>query len=132
MKQVLKLVNSEMRNAGIDYHFLRNRKKKTTYPYFVGELLPGIPASEDGEQEYTLILDGFNRESDTTEGTLYELLEEVEKIEEHFPQIIGLLTKVDQQNIAVYFTSCQPVDSGEEQLTKIQVNLTIKTWKGKK
>lgn len=130
MKQVLKLIASEMKKANIDYHFMKNKKRKITYPYFVGELLPTEPTTEDGKKEFTLVLDGFNRKSETTEGTLFELLEEAEKIEDHFPQVEGLTAIVKNQAIAVYFSNCQPVDSGDEQLEKVQVNLSIKTWKG--
>lgn len=130
MKQVLKLIASEMKNANIDYHFMKNRKKRITYPYFVGELLPTEATTEDGKKEFTLVLDGFNRKSETTEGTLLELLEEAEKIEDHFPQVGGLTAIVKNQAIAVYFSGCQSVDSGDEQLEKVQVNLSIKTWKG--
>jgi len=28
------------------------------------------------------------------------------------------------------FNGCQPLDSGDEQLQKVQITLTIKTWKG--
>ena len=31
MKQVLKLIASEMKNANIDYHFMKNRKKRNTF-----------------------------------------------------------------------------------------------------
>lgn len=130
MKQVLKLVASEMRKAGVDYHFLKNKKKKTTYPYFVGDLIPAEPVTEDGKKEFTLVLDGFSRKSETTEGTLFELLEEAEKIEEHFPQVEGLTAVVRNQAIAVFYCGCQAVDSGDEQLERVQVSLTIKTWKG--
>ncbi|NBJ93205.1 hypothetical protein [Parablautia muri] len=130
MKQVLKLIASEMKKAGIDYHFMKNKKRKRTYPYFVGELLPADPTTEDGKKEFTLVLDGFNRESETTDGTLFELLEEAEKIEKHFPSVDGLTALVKNQAIAVYFLGCQPVESGDEQLEKVQVNLSIKTWKG--
>lgn len=130
MKQVLKLIASEMKKADIDYHFMNNKKRKITYPYFVGELLPTDPTTEDGKKEFTLVLDGFNRKSDTTEGTLFELLEESEKIENHFPQVEGLTAIVRNQAIAVFYSGCQPVDSGDEQLEKVQVNLSIKTWKG--
>lgn len=130
MKSVLKLIASEMKKTGVDYHFMKNKKKKITYPYFVGELLPIDPTTEDGEKEFTLVLDGFNRESETTDGTLFELLEEAEKIEEHFPSVEGLTALVKNQVIAVYFLNCQSVESGDEQLEKVQVNLSIKTWKG--
>jgi hypothetical protein len=44
----------------------------------------------------------------------------------------GLTAVVRNQAIAVYYSSCQPIDSGDEQLTKVQINLAIKTWKGGK
>ena len=89
MKTALRFINAEMKKAGIDYHFQKNRKPKATYPYFVGELVPADPVTEDGRKEFTLILDGFNRESPQTEGTLLELFAEAEKIEEHFPRWRG-------------------------------------------
>lgn len=130
MKQVLKFIASEMKKAGIDYHFLRNKKRKVAYPYFVGELFPAEPVTEDGKKEFTLLVEGFNRKSEATDGTLYELLEEAEKIEYHFPSVGGLTTVVNNQAIVVFFCGCQPVDSGDEQLEKVQVNLSIKMWKG--
>lgn len=130
MKEILKLIASEMKKAGVDYHFMKNKKKKATYPYFVGELFPTEPVTEDGKKEFTLVLDGFNRKSEATEGTLLELLEAAEKIEECFPRVEGMTALVKNQAIAVYFSSCQAVDSGDEQLEKVQVNLMIKTWKG--
>jgi hypothetical protein len=132
MKEVLKLITSKMQESGLDYHFMKNKKRKVTYPYWVGELLPTDPNTEDGRKEFTFILTGFNRASDTTEGTLFELLEEAEKIEERFPQVEGLTAVVRNQAIAVYYSSCQPIDAGDEQLTKVQINLAIKTWKGGK
>ena len=119
-----------MKKAGIDYHFMKNKEKKITYPYFVGELIPTESITEDGKKEFTLVLDGFNRQSETTEGTLFELLETAEKIENHFPSVEGLTAIVKNQAIAVYYLSCQPVDSGDGQLEKVLVNLSIKTWKG--
>ncbi len=130
MKKVLKFIAGEMKKAPVDYHFLKNKKSKPTYPYFVGELLPVDPTTEDGMKEFTLVLDGFNRKTATNEGTLFQLLEEAEKIEEHFPSVEGLTAIVENQAIAVFYCSCEPVDSGDEQLQKVQVNLTVKTWKG--
>jgi len=130
MKKVLKFISGEMKKAPVDYHFLKNKKSKPTYPYFVGELLPVDPTTEDGMKEFTLVLDGFNRKTATNEGTLFQLLEEAEKIEEHFPSVEGLTAIVENQAIAVFYCSCEPVDSGDEQLQKVQVNLTVKTWKG--
>lgn len=130
MKQILKLIADEMKSAGIDYHFQVNKKSPPTYPYHVGELIPVNPDTEDGKQEYTLVLDGFNRKSKNSDGTLFELLEDAEKIEERFPKVGGFTALRGNQAIAIYYLSCQPVESGDEQLQKVQTLLQIKSWKG--
>lgn len=130
MRKILKLINAEMKKAGIEYHFQKNKKPEPAYPYFVGGLIPAEPVAEDGMKEFTLVLDGFTRETSDSEGTLLELLLEAEKIERHFPQVEGLTAMSGNQAIAVFYCNCQPVESGDVQLQKIQVNLTVKTWKG--
>ena len=130
MKQILKLIADEMKSAGIDYHFQVNKKSPPTYPYHVGELIPVNPDTEDGKQEYTLVLDGFNRKSKTSDGTLFELIEDAEKSEERFPKVGGFTALRGNQAIAIYYLSCQPVESGDEQLQKVQTLLQIKSWKG--
>ena len=83
MKTILKFINSEMKKAGIDYHFQVNRSRKTAYPYFVGELIPVTSLEEDGIKEFALVLEGFTRQTVSSKGTLLELIEEGEKIDEH-------------------------------------------------
>lgn len=87
MKKILGFINTEMKQAGIEYHFQKNKKPKPVYPYFVGELVPVEPASEDGKKEFTLVLDGFTRETPSNEGTLMELLLEAEKIQSILPPV---------------------------------------------
>lgn len=125
MKKALKYVLAEMKSAGINYHFQKYKTNEPVYPYFVGELLPVIPINEDGIKEYTLSLMGFHR------GSLIELLEEVDKIEEIFPCIGGSRTVIDNESVAVFFDTCQPIDSMMEGVEKVLVNLTIKTLKGR-
>lgn len=129
MKQILKLIADEMQSAGIDYHFQVNKKSPPSYPYHVGELIPVNPDTEDGKQEFTLVLDGYNRKSKTSDGTLYELLTDAQKIEERFSRVGGLVTLRGNQAIAIYYLSCQSVESGDEQLQKIQTLLQVKSWK---
>lgn len=124
MKKVLKHVASEMKAAQINYHFQKYKTANPVYPYFVGELLPVIPVNEDGIKEYTLSLQGFHR------GSIVELLEEVDKIEEHFPAW-GNSTVIDEQSVTIFFDTCQVLDSMVEGLEKVSVNLTIKTLKGR-
>ena len=130
MKNVLKLIAAEMKAAGIEYHFEVNKKSPPTYPYHVGELFPAIPTTEDGMQEYTLELNGFNRKTESSDGTLSELLADVQKIEEHFPLVDGFTTLIGNQAVMIHYISCTPVTSGDEQVQKVQTTLSIKTWKG--
>ncbi len=124
MKKMLKWLANELNEAGIEYHLNRNGKSKPTYPYFVGELFPVDPVSESGMQEYSLLLDGFTR------STLTELLECAEQIEERFPRVEGNTAILENnQAVAAYFSGCQPVETGEEQLKRVTVTITIKTWK---
>lgn len=130
MKKMLKYIADGMKVAGVHYYLTQNKSRKITYPYFVGELIPVTPITEDGGNEFTLILDGFNRESAVTSGTLFELLEEAEKIEDTFPGVEGRTAVIDNQAIAVFYCSAVPIESDEEQLQRLQITLTVKTWKG--
>lgn len=126
MKKMLKWIADELKSAGIEYHLNRNGKSKPTYPYFVGELLPVDPVNEDGMQEYSLLLDGFTR------GTLTELLECAEKIEECFPIVDGKVAVLgDSETVAAWYSGCQPVETGEEELQKVTITITIHTWKAR-
>ncbi len=130
MKKILNIINTEMKSAGIDYHFQKNKKSPPTYPYFVGELIPVVTGSEDGMKEFTLILDGFTRKTAQSSGDLLELLDAADVIEAHFPVVGGFSTVVNNQAIVIHFVGCQPVESGDEQLNKIEITLQIKSWKG--
>ena len=124
MEQVLKVILAKMQEAKVNYHFEKYKTSKPSYPYYIGELFPVIVDSEDGMKQFTMVLDGFHR------GTLLELLKETEKIEKAFPMVEGFQTLVGNQSIIVFFSSCQPIPSGEEQLEKVEIQLLIKTWKG--
>lgn len=119
-----------MKSAGIDYHLGKNKKSPPAYPYFVGEFIPVDTNSEDGRKEWTLLLDGFTRQTAKSSGDLLELLQEAEKIEDHFPCVGGLKTVVKNQAIVGYFVGVQPVDTDDDQLTRVQITLQIKSWKG--
>lgn len=130
MKKILNVIKTEMKSAGIDYHFQENKKSPPSYPYFVGELIPVVTGSEDGMKEYTIILNGFNRKTANNSGDLLELLDAADVIETHFPVVGGFRTVINNQAIVIHFANFQPIDSGDEQLNKIEITLQIKTWKG--
>lgn len=125
MKGVLKYIAKELGGIPVQYHFLQNRAGKVTYPYFVGEIFPVDMASEDGRKEYSMLLTGFDRSED-----LLRLLREAEKITEYFPSVEGRTAITGRQCIAVFSSEPAPVASGEENLQKLQISLTIKSWKG--
>lgn len=125
MKIVLKFIKEEMEKMGIDYHFMKNKKSKPIYPYFVGELFQIENAEEDGMQEYSALLTGFDRGNG-----MEELIEAAEKIEQHFPEVTGLTASVSDSCIAVFHSASNMIESGSEDINKLQVNLTVKLWKG--
>lgn len=95
-----------------------------SYPYFVGEITEEPITTEDGFEQSTLLLTGFHR------GTFSELLEINEKIKRHFDPINGLRGSIDGNTIVVFWDGSFSVPTGEADLKKIQINLTIKEWKG--
>lgn len=120
---MLNFIKEQMDIISVPYEF-GEWSSDVKYPYFVGEYEEESPTTEDGSEQFTLILTGFNR------GT-FSVLETVkEKIKKHFP-IHGLRGRTkDGGAIAVFFDGAFPVPSGEAGLKKIQINLKIKTWKG--
>lgn len=120
----LKFINEQMDILGINYEF-GEWTSEIKYPYFVGELpSPEEITTEDGKEETTLFLNGFTR------GKFLELEEANDKIRKHFNMIHGLREKTDSGSIAVFYDGHFFVPTGEADLKKIQINLTIKEWKG--
>lgn len=119
----LKFIDKEMDALSVPYEFGEWTSKKR-YPYFVGEILPEPPTSEDGAEETILILNGWNR------GSLIDLEKFISKIKKHFHPIYGLRGETDSGTIAVFFETARPIPTGEAELKKIEINLKIKEWKG--
>lgn len=119
----LKFINEQMALISVPYEF-GEWGSKVTYPYFVGEITEEPTLSEDGAEESTMTITGWNR------GTHLALEEIKAKIKKHFHPIYGLRSVTDSGSIAVFFESAFPVPSGEGGLFKIQINLKIKEWKG--
>ena len=119
----LKFVKEQMDILAIPYEFMQ-WSSEIKYPYWVGEYSETPTLTEDGYEESTFILTG------TTRGTWSELEEDKEKIKKHFPSNGGLRSSTDSGSIAVFFSGSLPVPTGEADLKRIQINLTIKEWKG--
>ena len=59
-----------------------------------------------------------------------ELIEVQEKIKKAFPSIGGKTAVLDDgSGIAVFYDTALPIPTGEAELKKIEIYLTIKLWK---
>lgn len=120
---VLGFIDEQMEFLSVPYE-LGEWTGKIRYPYFVGEITEEPPSSEDGAEEFTLLITGFNR------GKYIDLETVKDKIKKHFDPIYGLRAETDGGSIAVFFDGSMYIPTGEAELKKIQINLKIKAWKG--
>lgn len=121
----LGIVGEELKRIDVPYEFMR-----WTSPvedrYWVGEFTETPTATEDGYEEATLLLTG------TTQRTWLELMQDREKIKDHFPNIGGFRKTTDNGAVVIFYGHSFPVPTGEADLKRIQINLHIKMWKGMK
>lgn len=122
-KQALKIVSDAMATMGLEYEFGEYTKKPIRYPYFVGEYTETESLTEDGLQESTVILTGFSRDSWLT-------LEDAKaKIEHYFNRVSGNVVMADDGSaVAIFYAQSLIIPTGDAELKKIQVNLSIKEW----
>ena len=121
-KAVLKVVDDAMTALGINYDF-GERSPDTPYPYWTGEYQEVPGANEDGEQETSFLLTGFNR------GSWLELENDKEKIESYFGKVGGHTVTTDKGSaVAVFYSGGLIVPTGDAELKRIEINLTIKEW----
>ena len=127
MEEVLNYLNAELEMVGVPYEFLE-WTQAVTYPYFVGEYNEFEPIVESGEFDKTFILTGFCRGRDAR-----EKLEEIRgNIETAFPALSGKIATLNSGSVvAIFYGTSFYVPTGEAELYKIQINLSIKLWKVK-
>ena len=125
MEEVLGFINKALEDAGVPYEFLE-WTQGVTYPYFVGEYSEFEPDNESGEEDKSFILTGFYR----GDNARYELEKIRAKIEATFPAVGGKVAALDSGSVvAVFYGNSSYIPTGEEELYKIQINLSIKLWK---
>lgn len=121
----LGIAKDELNRIGVPYEFMR-----WTSPvedrYWIGEYTETPTDTEDGHEEGTLILTG------TTRNLWSVLMEDRAKIKDHFPKEGGLRVPTDNGVVVFFYDNSFPVDTGEADLKRIQINLHIKMWKGMK
>lgn len=119
----LKFISESMEQLQIPYEFLV-WTSDLVFPYVVGEYTEIEPfEGDDGQEETNFLLTA-------TTNTCFMDLEEIkEKIKNFFPED-GLTAILDSgSGIAVSFSTAFPVQSGEQGLYRMQINLKIKEWR---
>lgn len=121
---VLNTVSEALEKAGVNYQF-GEWAGEITYPYWVGEYQESEPVNETGLCDTTFTLTGFTRKS------RLELENDKEKIRKAFPQCGGYVTIAgDGSAVAVFYAGALAnLPTGDAELKKIEINLSIKEWK---
>lgn len=121
--EALEIIKAGLISLGVNYE-LAAWTQAPVYPYFVGEYQETEPVTEDGLRESTFILTGFTRDS------WLELEEAKEAIENYFDAISGRTTITESGSaVVVSYANGLIVPTGDAELKKIQINLSIKEWK---
>lgn len=116
----LNYISDMLSDLGIDYEFGGWSTDPVPDPYFVGEYseTESLTKEEDGLQEISFILTGT--------GTKWIGLERVkEAIEKNISKTAIL---PNGNGIAVFYAGSLIVPTGDAELKRIQINLTIKEW----
>lgn len=122
-KAVLNAVKQGMAAISLNYEY-QEWTADPVYPYFTGEYQEFEPLNEDGMQETSFILTGFTR------GSHSDLEAAREKIEKKFDPISGYKVSTDGSVVAIFYAlALSNIPTGDAELKKIQINLTIKEWK---
>lgn len=120
----LKVISDAMHSLGINYDF-PEWDGQPAYPYFVGEYSEIPTVNEDGMQETSFLLNGFAREKEAW----FALEEAKEKISAYFSKVGGHTVIADNGSaVAVFYSHSLVIPTGDAELKRIEVNLTIKEW----
>ena len=125
MISVLEVMNDEMNNIGVPYNFMRWTSASVPDQYWIGEYSETPTDTEDGYEEGTMMLTG------TTKGRWLDLINTKEEIKNHFPNPYGLRISTEDGTVVIFYENSFPVDTGEADLKRMQINLKIKKWRGK-
>lgn len=128
-KAVLKTIKDSMKEIGINYQF-KKWKGHPVYPYFVGSYQEVPTPGEDGMQETSFILTGFARSDGSVDGVL-QLEDAKEKIENYFNTEYVANTDSGSVVAIFYANTFGDLPTGDAELEKIEINLTIKEWRVK-
>lgn len=123
-KETLKLVSDGMKALGLAYGFGEFSGEPIDGQYWVGEYTETEGVTADGLQETTFLLTGFSR------GSWLALEESKEAIEKYFSRIGGRTVMTDSgSGVAIFYANALIVPTGDAELKRMQINLSIKEWK---
>lgn len=117
---VLKHIKEKLINGGINYEF-GEWKSDIVYPYFVGEYNESPSNEEDGSIEGAFILNGF------TTGNWLDLENAKETIENLFAYDTSITES--GSGLTVSYNGSLIIPTGDANLKRIQINLSIKEWR---
>ena len=117
----LKFISEKLERLKIPYAFEEWTANEVPDPYFVGEYneVESTEREENGYQETTFILTGTGRK--------WLGLEQAKEIIEN--NITETAILLNGNGIAVFYSNSFPVPTGDAELKRIQINLTIKEWR---
>lgn len=117
----LKFISDKLEKLKIPYAFEEWTAGEVPDPYFVGEYneVESTEREENGYQETTFVLTGTGRK--------WIGLEQAKEIIENNITETAILPNGD--GIAVFYSNSFPVPTGDAELKRIQINLTIKEWR---
>ena len=124
IETVLGIIKDKLNEKDVPYEFMRWTTNTVPNRYWIGEYSESPTYNEDGSEEYVILLTG------TTNDSWLELLGDVAKIKDLFPSIGGFRKKTDKGAVVIFYDNCFPVPTGEANIKRNQINLTIKVWKG--
>lgn len=116
MKNVLKVINSEMQNLNIPYTF-DGWDKDLELPQFIGEISEVPTLDEDGLSEYTFILTGYAVKNEVD--YLFEVAERLKQRYKPSKTVNG---------VVIMYNNMIPIDTNTDDLKRIQTTLKIKEW----
>lgn len=117
----LKFISEKLERLKIPYAFEEWTANEVPDPYFVGEYneVESTEREENGYQETTFILTGTGRK--------WLGLEQAKEIIENNITETAILP--NGNGIAVFYSNSFPVPTGDAEIKRIQINLTIKEWR---
>lgn len=124
MEEVFAVVNDQLQSLGLNYEFGSMTESPPKYPYWVGEYSEPEGITEDGKEEPTFILTGFSR------GKHITLEQQKSIIKDHFRHGVSVIADTGTV-VVIFYGGSLPIPLEDGDLKKCQVNLSIKTWKGK-